>query len=82
MQKAEKQSYELSEPDEPGDGTVPHRSGVSPQGRCQGFLQVKVGHEPAYKASDGPDNLRACRFALRSIVKIAQVVTKSSLKYD
>lgn len=81
-QKAEMQAYKLSEPDEPGDGTVPHRSGVAPQPHCQAFMQVKVGHEPAYKASDGADNLRACRFTLRSIIKIAQAVKQTSMMYD
>lgn len=81
-QKAERQAYDISEPDEPGDGTVPHRSGVAPQARCQAFLQVKVGHEPAYKGSEGTDNLRACRFTLRSIVKIAQAVRQTSMMYD
>lgn len=81
-QRGELQTYRISEPDEPGDGTVPHRSGAAPQRKCHAFLQVKVGHEPAYKASQGADNLRACRFTLRSIVKIAQRVRHTSLMYD
>ena len=81
-QRAENQTYVISEPDEAGDGTVPHRSGVVVRTACQSFLQVEVGHEPAYKHSIGADNLRACRFTLRAIVKIAQAVQKSSLKYD
>lgn len=76
------QSYTLSEPDENGDGTVPHRSGVVPQAACRSFLQVNVGHEPAYKHDEGADNLRACRFSLRAIVKIAQDVVLTPLKYD
>ena len=78
----EHQTYTLSKPDEDGDGTVPHRSGVAPREHCRSFLQVKIGHEPAYKPSEGADNLRACRFTLRAIVKIAQAVQFTSLKYE
>lgn len=80
--KEETQTYKISKPDEDGDGTVPHRSGVAPQPHCVSFLQVNVGHEPAYKYEEGPDNLRACRFTLRAIVKIAQDVRQSSLWYQ
>ncbi len=72
----------LEAPDEPGDGTVPHRSGVAAQAACKSFLQVNVGHEPAFKYTDGADNLRACQFTLRAIVQIAQDVAQTSLKYD
>lgn len=75
-------SYIISEPDEEGDGTVPHRSGEAPRAHCQAFMQVKVGHEPAFKTSEGADNLRACRFTLRAVVNIAQQVQNTSLKYD
>lgn len=75
-------SYYISEPDEEGDGTVPHRSGDAPRVHCRAFMQVKVGHEPAYKYSEGSENLRACRFTLRAIVNIAQQVQSTSLKYD
>lgn len=75
-------TFTLAEPDELGDGTVPHRSGVAPQPFAKGFLQVRLGHEPAYKLSEGADNLRACRFTLRSIVKIAQGVVRTSLRYE
>lgn len=74
--------FVLQNPDENGDGTVPHRSGVGPQAFCKSFLQVNVGHEPAFKHPDGDDNLRACRFTLRAIVKIAQDVSLTSLRYD
>lgn len=80
--KAENQTYRVSEPDEPGDGTVPHRSGVAPREHVKSFLQVNVGHEPAYKHGDGADNLRACRFTLRAIVKIAQLVKTTALRYE
>lgn len=78
----ERQAYKISEPDEAGDGTVPHRSGVAPKAHCQSFLQVNVGHEPAYKHGEGTDNLRACRFTLRAIVRIAQNVQQTSLSYE
>ncbi len=77
------QNYHISDPEETGDGTVPRRSGVAPQSRCKSFLRVRVGHEPAFKAGDGADNLRACRFTLRAIVKIAQAVTQSAtMRYE
>ncbi len=78
----EHQVYEVSNPDENGDGTVPQRSGLAPKAFCKSFLQVNVGHEPAYKISAGDDNLRACRFTLRAIVQIAQEVQATSLKYE
>jgi hypothetical protein len=80
--KQETQTYKISEPDEAGDGTVQHRSGIAPQKSCQSFLRVKVGHEPAYKYEEGADNLRACQFTLRAIVKIAQAVQQTSLRYE
>ena len=80
--RSEYQMYSISEPDEDGDGTVPHRSGASPKAHCKSFLQVNVEHEPAYKASNGSDNHRACLFALRAIVRIAQDLQQTSLRYD
>ena len=79
---AEHQVYEVSKPEENGDGTVPQRSGLAPKAICKSFLQVNVGHEPAYKISAGEDNLRACRFTLRAIVRIAQEVTTTAMKYE
>lgn len=77
---AEQQNYEISEPDEPGDGTVPHRSGIAPREHVKSLLQVNTGHEPAYYA--GADLERVRRFTVRSIVKIAQGVTQTSLAYE
>lgn len=74
--------FRLQGPDETGDGTVPARSGFAAQPHCQSFLQASVEHEPAYKFGDGPEFLRACRFTLRAVVKIAQQVQSTSLKYD
>jgi len=80
--KIETHSYEISTPDEPGDGTVPHRSGIAPKPYCQSLLRVNVEHEPAYKHAEGLDNERACRFTLRAIVKIAQRVKETALRYE
>lgn len=79
---SQQRDFFVQTPDEPGDGTVPRRSGVAPQALCESFLQVNVGHEPAFKLTEGADNLRACQFTLRAIVKIAQDVSQTSLKYD
>lgn len=77
--KAEQQDYTISEPDEPGDGTVPHRSGVAPKAHVLSLLQVNTGHEPAYYA--GADIEKVRQFTVRAIVKIAQRVTATSLAY-
>lgn len=77
--KAQTQRYAISNPDEPGDGTVPHRSGIAPKEstNVKALLQVKVGHESAYKDSE-----LVRRFTLRAIVQIAQEVKKTSLHYE
>lgn len=76
--KIQHQRYTISMPDEDGDGTVPRRSGIAPNDNAnvKAMLQVAVGHEPAYKDSD-----LARQFTLRSIVQIAQEITKTSLHY-
>jgi pimeloyl-ACP methyl ester carboxylesterase len=78
--KNERQLYTISQPDEPGDGTVPHRSGIAPKDRVKSMAQFNAGHEPAFK--EGPDLARIRRFTLRAIVQIAGEVTTTSLKYD
>ena len=80
--KGEHQTYKLAGPDEAGDGTVPRRSGIAPRKHCRSLLRVAVGHEPAYKPGEGPDNLRACQFTVRAIVQIAQAIQHTSLRYD
>lgn len=75
-------TYFISEPDEPGDGTVPQRSGRAVRQACRSYAEVRVSHEPAYKFPKGDEYHRACRFTLRAIVKIAQEVQKTALKYD
>ena len=72
--------FALDPPDENGDGTVPHRSGVAARSGVKSILQVVAGHEPAYK--EGPELDRVRSFTLRAIVKIAQEVTKTSLRYE
>jgi hypothetical protein len=71
------QQYRILEPATPGDGTVPHQSGIAPQHHVRSLLKVSVGHEPAYK-----DSATAQQFTVRAIVKIAQLVKQTSLKYD
>ncbi len=71
------QRYKILDPAIPGDGTVPHKSGIAPEPHVQSLLRVSVGHEPAYKESE-----IAQQFTLRAIVKIAQLVTHTTLKYD
>lgn len=80
--KAENQRYQVSAPDEDGDGTVPQRSGRAVRTACQSYAEMRVGHEPAFRFAEGAQYARACRFTLRAIVKIAQDVQKTSLKYD
>jgi pimeloyl-ACP methyl ester carboxylesterase len=63
---SEAQTYTISKPDENGDGTVPHRSGVAPQAHVKSFLRVNVGHEPAYKHGDCED----CSIGERNFVAI------------
>lgn len=72
--------FALDPPDENGDGTVPYRSGIAAKSGVKSILQVVAGHEPAYK--EGPELDRVRNFTLRAIVKIAQEVTKTSLRYD
>lgn len=72
------QVYTLSAPEELGDGTVPHRSGVAPtkHASVKAMLKIKAGHEPAYRES-----MPARRFTLRAIVQIAREVENTSLAY-
>lgn len=70
------QIYRISSPDEEGDGTVPHRSGIASQTHAKSTLQVVAGHEPAFKESH-----HARLFTLRAIVKIAQAVRHTALAY-
>ena len=78
--QAERQNYTISHPEEFGDGTVPHRSGIAPREQVKSLMQVNTGHEPAFKA--GADLQRIRRFTLRAIVQIAQEVSTTSLRYE
>jgi hypothetical protein len=70
------QTYTISDPDEPGDGTVPERSGVAPKRFSRAVLAVDTDHEAAFRACE-PARL----FTVRSIVKIAQAVQTTALAY-
>ncbi|MGM0952148.1 MAG: esterase/lipase family protein [Pseudomonadota bacterium] len=59
------QRYTVSEPDEPGDGTVPARSGSIGSRQAKESLTVATGHEPAY------NDTYARWFTLGSILEIA-----------
>ena len=66
----------ISDPDEPGDGTVPERSGVAPKRFSSAVLAVDTDHEAAYRDCEA-----ARLFTVRSILKIAQAVKTTALAY-
>lgn len=70
------QTYTISDPDEPGDGTVPLRSGIAPQRFSQSVLAVDTDHEAAYRDCEA-----ARLFTVRAIVQIAQAVKSTALAY-
>ena len=76
---ADSETYTIGKPDEPGDGTVPHRSGIAPKEHAVSIMQVIAGHEPAYH--EGPELDRVHRFVVRSVVKIAQKISQTSIAY-
>ncbi|KAA0020839.1 hypothetical protein F0A16_03400 [Salinicola corii] len=58
--------YTISDADEPGDGTVPERSGSARVAQARESLVVATEHEPAY-------NQEAARwFTLASLLEIAE----------
>ena len=71
--------FPISKPDEDGDGTVPHRSGIAPKNnaRVKSMLKIRAGHEPAYRES-----MEARRFTLRAIVQIARGVKATLSETD
>lgn len=73
-----KQAYIISPPVEPGDGTVPVIGAKFKSPDLKAILGIGVDHEGAFKNSD-TENARL--FTLRSIIKIAQDVTKTKLAY-
>ncbi|MFN3295683.1 hypothetical protein [Caldimonas sp.] len=70
-------AFTISAPDEPGDGTVPARSGLAVRSHCEGFLRVPVEHEPAYNPKAGEASVKALHFTLRAIVRLVQQVRQS-----
>lgn len=60
--------FQLSPPQEPGDGTVPMQGGRIVSKNLKSLIGLPVDHEGAYK------NGTACLFALYSIVKLVQQV--------
>ena len=74
------QNYSIRTPDENGDGTLPQSSGIALPSHVKSFLKVTAAHEPAYR--EGVDVLRVRRFTLRAIVKVAQEVQATSLRYE
>lgn len=74
--------FAIAAPDENGDGTVPHRSGIAPKPHCKSLLQVAVEHEPCYKQEKGADFMRASQFTVRAIVKLAQGVQQTKIRYE
>ncbi|MEO7065629.1 MAG: hypothetical protein ABI114_01860 [Rhodanobacter sp.] len=70
------QNYVISDPEEPGDGTVPERSGKAPERQASSILTVSTDHEAAFRECEA-----GRLFTLRAIVKIAQAVKTTSLAY-
>lgn len=72
-------TFEIWDPSDNGDGTVPTRSGSAPNGQkgvllCKGY--AGIDHAAAYMSE------QQRRFALWSIVKIAVEVKNTSLAYE
>ena len=76
-----RKGYIISPAQDSGDGTVPVQGAKIINSGLKGMLGVEVSHEGAYKKKgDNPtDNARL--FTLRSIIKIAQEVNKTTLAY-
>ncbi len=74
--KSAEQVCTISDPDEPGDGTVPKRSGCAPAAWSRSVLAVDTEHEAAFR-----DCEPARWFTVRAIVKIAQAVKDTPLVY-
>lgn len=65
------QTWTIADPEAPGDGTVPERSGKAPAPHSKSVLTVDVEHEAAFRDSEP-----AKRFTVRAIVEIAQAVKR------
>lgn len=74
-QKVIRQRYQIQAPTDLGDGTVPVHSSKIPEHYLQSRVALPVEHEPAYK------HPAAQKYTLWAIVKIAQKVKQTSLRY-
>jgi hypothetical protein len=70
------QQYQIQPPTDWGDSTVLLRSSQTPEHYLQSRVGLPVEHEPAYK------NSQAQRYTLWAIVKIAQKIKQTSLRYS
>ncbi len=69
------QQYTIQPPIDFGDGTVPVRSAQIPDRHLKSRVSLPVAHESAYK------NLAAQKYTLWAIVKIAQKIKETTLRY-
>ncbi|MBS9433993.1 hypothetical protein EAE92_15830 [Photorhabdus hainanensis] len=67
-------TFRMAPPKEPGDGTVPVKSGRITTEYLRSLLATEVDHEGAYKGNSETEETFARLFTLRSIVKMAQAV--------
>ncbi|ATM94510.1 PGAP1-like protein [Yersinia frederiksenii] len=72
-------TYIIAPPKDAGDGTVPIKGAKFVNDGLHGMLGVGVDHEGAFKNTD-TENSRL--FTLRSIIKISQDVSKTTLAYN
>lgn len=70
------QTWRILPPQEPGDGTVPERSGRIAGHHLRARYPVSVQHEPAFQ------HTLAQQFTLRALVKIIQDVKQTTLAYS
>jgi hypothetical protein len=75
---AAKESFIISQPSSPGDGTVPVNGAKFTHCNLKALLGVGVDHEGAFKNTN-TENARL--FTLRSIIKIAQDINNTQLAY-
>lgn len=71
--------FEFMPPKDPGDGTVPVCAAVIHSSKLKSQIGLSVDHEGAYKKFG--DVIDSRLFSLRSIIKIAYEVKKTSLAY-
>jgi hypothetical protein len=71
--------FEFMPPKDPGDGTVPLCAAVIHSSNLKSQIGLSIDHEGAYKKFG--DVIDSRLFSLRSIIKIAYEVKKTSLAY-